>query len=160
MPLPGRTVGSQLPNIPETPQSFVQDTPEGQEQAAPSGGEPVLSAQWRLVPYREDVFNYSIPFCFDLGTDAGYDNGSITHVIATADDTTTQPVCTVTHYINPNNDYGSSPTTAPPTSSFKIKIGTPMFLAPSSNAKILAMRASVNANSTQTGAWIALEQEC
>jgi len=160
MPLPGRAVGSQLPNVPQAPQSFVQDAPEGQEQTPPSEGNPVLSAQCRFVPYREDVFNYSIPFCFDLGADAGYDNGSITHVIATADDTTTQPVCTVTNYINSSNDYGSSPTTAPPTSSFKIKIGTPMFLAPSSNAKILAMRASVNANSTQTGAWIALEQEC
>lgn len=164
MPIPGRKIsGESSPGqSPETPapEAVVADPSEGETTPSlPEVTGPVLAASCSLVPYRIDAFNYVIPLSLHIEGLSSFDNGRVTHIVGTADDTTTTPVLTVLSHVNSYAAYGTGPTTTAPAGE-KVKIGSTMFLAPSSNAKILAMRASVNANSTRTGAWIALEQEC
>lgn len=160
MPIPGRGlsgVGSSTTT--ESPQVATAETTESPATVQASIT-PVLSAQCSLIPYAEDVFNYCIPVNFVLDVGGCTDTGAIEYVVATADDTTTTPTCTLTKFISESNGFGLSVSQGVPSSDWKIVIADPMFATVILNGKVLARRAQVNASSTRTASWIAIEQEC
>lgn len=156
MPIPGRNADGTAPvsGAENTTQTTDVDTLQKSPVIT------VLSAQCNLVPYAEDAFNYCIPVNFVLDFGACKDTGAFEYAIATADDTTSTPTCTLTKLINEPVGFGENVSETVPSSDWKIVIADPMFATVILNGRILAKRVQLNATSTRTASWIAIEQEC
>ena len=160
MPIPGRPLnGDQTPD-----QGGEGDGGEGEPEAnqvettSPTTG-PVLSAQCRLVPNCEDIFNYSVPVNFNLGSGSCKDNGSVKLVKGSCDEVSLTPLVTVSGFANPQTGFSDAIFDLPE-SAIKIKITHPLKDNPVLNGEVLAYRVLQNARVTRTGHWIVLEQDC